>query len=282
MEGRIDRSRRLLGDSWRYLRGEPRLFALPAIAMLATTLAAIAIFVPALLLIDASPKITALLAGALAAFPLTFISTFCNVGFLAMVVAHQRGEKPSVGDGLRAARGRIGPILTWSLLAAGVGVVLDALARIPGVEAVGGVARWLGGLAWGLATFFVVPVLAVEGTGAIDSVRRSATTFRRRWGETVVGDLAIAVIFGFLAIPGVLLAIGGFITIDEGAPATGAILVAVAVVLLAPVLTAQSALTQLFTLSLYRHTTEGAVTGPYDERDLRAGFETPQRAWWRR
>ena len=63
--------------------------------------------------------------------------------------------------------------------------------HLPGVELAARLVGFLGGLAWGLATFFVVPVLAVEGLGPIAAVSRSASVFRHRWGETLSGDLTV-------------------------------------------------------------------------------------------
>ncbi len=45
------------------------------------------------------------------------------------------------------------------------------------------------GVAWTLASYFVVPVLAEEDLGPIEALRRSADLFRETWGEQVDGDL---------------------------------------------------------------------------------------------
>jgi len=47
---------------------------------------------------------------------------------------------------------------------------------------------WLVDAAWALATFFVLPALAVEDAGAVAAARRSASVIRSRWGESVVGE----------------------------------------------------------------------------------------------
>jgi hypothetical protein len=82
-----------------------------------------------------------------------------------------RGEAPTVKAGFRIAIGRLPQILAWSLFAAAVGTLLSAIEQRLG---------WVGkfvirfiGLAWAVATYFVVPVLAVEGTEPIEAIRRS-------------------------------------------------------------------------------------------------------------
>ncbi|MGZ5365402.1 MAG: DUF6159 family protein, partial [Mycobacterium sp.] len=65
---------------------------------------------------------------------------------------------------------RIGPILGWTLVAFTVGLVLRFLEnRFP---IAGRIAVWISGAAWAIATFFVVPVIAL-GTGPFRSLKRS-------------------------------------------------------------------------------------------------------------
>jgi hypothetical protein len=110
------------------------------------------------------------------ALPFTLISTFFNVGFLHMVDAHLDGREPTVRDGLRHAWSRIGAVVAWSLLATLVGVAFRALENVRGGELAGRLLSALGGLAWALGTFFVVPALTLEPIGVRDALRRSAAT----------------------------------------------------------------------------------------------------------
>src|SRR2546427_2506436 len=43
------------------------------------------------------------------------------------------------------------------------------------------------GIAWTLACYFVVPVLAFEDLTPIDALKRSSKLFRDTWGEKVIG-----------------------------------------------------------------------------------------------
>jgi hypothetical protein len=54
----------------------------------------------------------------------TFIAVFFNVALAACAVRSLRGEDTTVGEGIRAALQRIGPILGWTLVAATVGLIL--------------------------------------------------------------------------------------------------------------------------------------------------------------
>jgi hypothetical protein len=267
-EGRFDRSLRLLEVAWGYLWKRPRLLALPAIGTLCLIVAAAAIYLPFFALIpDWDAKVETALATALLSVPLTFITTTFNVAFLAMVLAYERGEEPSVGYGLRVARARMRTIIGWTLLSSGVGGALSALQRAPGGDWLANVVGFLGGVAWGLATFFVVPVLVLEDVGPVEAVRRSARAFKERWGEAIVGDVAIGFAVMFAMIPGVVAFLVGAYGVQDGSDVWAPIVLTIGIVLTAPVLVFSSAVTELFVLALYR---EGA-TGPFSADDLRDG-----------
>jgi hypothetical protein len=281
-KGRIARGSELLDAAWAFLRAHPRLTVIPGMSAAVTTVAALLLFAPVFVWADQeglTPKLALLVATIATILPFTFVSTFFNVAFLSMVLDVRAGRPPSVRRSLSHATARLGPIVAWSLLASLVGSVLSALRHVPGVEWVGQVVAGLGGLAWGLATYFVVPILALHGTGARESVRRSAGVFRRRWGEQVTGEIVIGVVFGVLMIPGAVAACAGVVAL-ESSLVTGAVLIAVAVVLLAPLFVASSALQQLFQLDLYRYAVSGEADGLFTQQELESTFK-PKRRWWK-
>ena len=58
-------------------------------------------------------------------------------------------------------------------------------------------------MAWSLVTFLAVPVIAIEGTGPLETLKRSASIFRQRWGQQITGNIAIgAAVFLFGVLPG--------------------------------------------------------------------------------
>jgi hypothetical protein len=283
--GRISKGFRTLGTSWDLLKRRPVLLVLPAISAAAVTIAAYAIFVPVLYLDhDLLPgKLAVVAAGAAVALPFTLITTFCNVGFVTMVQAHFAGEEPSVRDGLLEARRRLRTIVLWSLLATLVGGVLRSVEEIPGVGALAGkIVALVGGVAWSLATYFIVPVIVVEETGVRQGIRRSATVFRKRWGETLTGGITLGAAFGILMIPGCFLLGGGLIALETGGSAvTGMILIAIAVLWVAPMLAVSSALTEMFQLVLYREATGGALPAGFNRADVNDAFHR-RRRWFSR
>ena len=65
----------------------------------------------------------------------------------------------------------------------------------------GQIAARLVGMAWSLVTFLAVPVIAIEGTGPIETLKRSASIFSERWGQQITGNIAIG---GAVVLLGVL------------------------------------------------------------------------------
>src|SRR5207302_8799991 len=131
-----------------------------------------------------------------------FVIIFFNSALMACANIRLSGGDPTLGDGFRFAWENVERILLWSLIAATVGILLRMLAQSR-------VLRWVVGpvlqLGWSLATFFIIPVIIFEDLDVLDSFQRSADLFRRRWGEEVTSNFSFSVLFGLLAIPGVML-----------------------------------------------------------------------------
>jgi hypothetical protein len=149
------------------------------------------------------------------------VVTFANAALVGAALIRLRGGDPTLADGLRIAWSRAGVILGYSLIGATVGVILRAIQERAGI--VGQVAAGIVGIAWGLVTFLVVPVLVVEQIGPIEAIRRSGALLKRTWGEQIVGNFGVGlamlvVSLGALVVVGpiVLLAIASGDRPDRG------------------------------------------------------------------
>jgi hypothetical protein len=160
-----------------------------------------------------------------------------------------RGQpRLTLGQALLVPVRRLPAVLGWSLLAAGVGLILQGVVdRIP---LAGRVLAWFGGVVWALATIFAVPLLVLEDAGPLTAARRSGRLARERWGETLGGTVSIAF---WSAVPsgiaGALLAAG----IATHATVARAILLGVAIAIFAVVGGLTAATRELFTVALYRY-----------------------------
>ena len=121
-------------------------------------------------------------------------------------------------------------------------------------------------MAWGLATFLVVPIVALEGLGPLAALDRSASLFRQKWGEQLVGTASIGLLFALLGtLPAVALMFLGFAS-GSGTLAIALVVVGVLIAVAAGVL--GSAARAVFSVALYRYASGTGATGPFTEDDL--------------
>ena len=83
-------------------------------------------------------------------------------------------------------------------------------------------------MAWSLVTFLAVPVIAIEGTGPFETLKRSASIFRERWGQQITGNIAIGgAVFLLGVLPAAILIVGRRRWSGPRPPSLGALLVVI-------------------------------------------------------
>lgn len=200
-----------------------------------------------------------------------FVIAFFNSGLVACAMNRFNGEDASVEAGLKAAARRFPQILGWAIFAATVGMVLRAISERAGI--VGKIVIGLIGLVWTVATYFVVPVLVVEGVGPIEAVKRSAGIIRKTWGESLITNLglgALSLLCFLVALVPLAIGIGLTIVSQSAVP----VLVGVGVTLVFLVLAAlvTSTLQVILQAALYRYAATGLIPEPFDGDLLKQVF----------
>ena len=171
-----------------------------------------------------------------------------------------RGGDPTVKDGYRIAWSQILPIIGWALLSATVGLILNVLSSNSKNKGRGkSLIASLIGAAWNVLTFLVVPVLAVEGLGPIQAVKRSWELLKGTWGEQISGKLSIGLIFGLIGFGGgavlVGLGVGLSILLESFIPA---IIFGILLFLFITALSLlNSTLSSIFSAAVYEYAVEG-------------------------
>ncbi len=126
-----------------------------------------------------------------ASYLATFATIYFNVALTGAAVKSMDGKDTNLQDGLAIARERRGLIAKWALVQWAVGLLIRVLQNAGDRGGVGqlvsALVSGLVGAAWAIASFFVVPVLALEGLGPKDALKRSIAVIRERWGEGIVG-----------------------------------------------------------------------------------------------
>ncbi len=262
MAGRFACSLALARASWSVIRADKELLWLPVLSVLALVLLVGSFVAPAAALgaFDAaaargdSPTGFALVAFVFYVLAY-FVAIFFNTALVGAALIRMGGGNPTLRDGLAIAWSRAGRIFGYAVIAATVGLLLQALE-----ERVGWVGRFvikLVGIAWTLATFLVVPVLVTRDVGPIDAVKESAALLRKTWGENLIGTVGLGLAF-VAAYLVVLLAGGGLIllAINAGLRFMTIVVLLLAIVALVALSALQATMQGVYSAALYRHATE--------------------------
>jgi len=165
----------------------------------------------------------------------------------------------------------------------------------------------LGGMAWNIITFLVIPVLVVEGVGPIKAIKRSAGLLKKTWGEQIIGNAGIGLVFGLLGfavavvgialgvllmsagiaalgIAGIGLVFGllgfavavvgialGVLLMSAGIAALGIAVIAVAIIAIMVIGLLGATLRGIYSAAVYEYAIGGA-TGAFDKEVLAGAF----------
>jgi hypothetical protein len=147
----------------------------------------------------------------------TFIASFFTAGLMYATRQAFRGETPSVRGGLAAAWRHKWPLLAWAVVAAVVGVLVRAIEESSDVG--GKVVALLFGVAWGVLTYFVVPVVVFEDTSLTGMFSRSGQVVREVWGESLGAEAGVGIVTVLLVLVGLGLSAVAFLVIPTGTTA---------------------------------------------------------------
>ena len=196
---------------------------------------------------------------------------FANSALVGAALIRLRGGDPTVGDGLRIAMKHVGAILGYALVSATVGMILRWLSERG--KTLGRIASSIGGLAWNLATYLVVPVLVVEGVGPVEAIKRSANLLKKTWGEQIVGNFGIGLVFVLLTVLVILLGIPIFIwVVSTNSPALIALTALLFALIFVFVGLINSTLNGIYVAAVYRYAAEGEASGFFSEEMVRGAF----------
>ena len=263
---RMRRGWALTKKSWALLREHRALIRFPLYGAAATILMAVIVLGPGLYLIaDQKAAVGAPLA-VIGFYLLAVIGIYFSVGLAAAADMIFRGQEATVADGLAVSRSRLSQIAGWAAVSTVVAIVLSLLENQGGLA--GAIFGRLLDIGWSLITFLAVPVIALEGTGPFETLKRSASLFKSRWGQQVTGNIAIGgAVFLLGVLPAAVLIVLG-IAIWSSTGFGGALLVVIGAIGLAIALLIARALSGIFGVALYRYALDGEALGGFSAEDL--------------
>src|SRR5262249_34348253 len=131
------------------------------------------------------------------------------------------------------------------------------------------------GLTWAVATYFVVPILAAEGTGPITAISRSVSLLKKSWGEGLTGNFVISVASWAVGLAVIAFAVTGIMAAVMLQSIVLGIVVGTAIVFcLVLLVIVSSALRQIFLAGLYRYASTGEVPSGFSEATLQGALRS--------
>jgi len=270
---KIKRGWALTKKSWTLLNENRSLIRFPVYGAVATTLLAIVFLGPGLLLLDDNKGGAGIALIVIGIYVLSVVGFYFSVGLAAAADMIFRGQaNVTVSDGLAVARSRFSQICGWAAISTLISVIMGALENQGGIA--GDIAARLVGMAWSLVTFLAVPVIAIEGTGPVATLKRSASMFRQRWGQQITGNIAIGgAVFLIGVLPAAILIVAG-VALWSSSSFLGALLVVTGVLALAVAMLISRALSGIFGVALYRYALDGEAVGGFTPEELESAVKT--------
>lgn len=264
------------GASWRIVRTEPSLAVFPLLSVAFALAYILAVVLPlgvlgAVVLGDGDASLIGIILLIVFMLGASIGATFFGVAAAHNASEVMDGRDPTLGGGIAMARRRFGVIVQWALVNATVGILLQIIGEKAGPIA-GALIQALGGAAWGIASFFAIPILALEGLGPFATLKQSASIVRQKWGESLVGGAAIGIVTFLIALAGIGLIVLGVLTGSNGVWGLGGPLVGLGVLVVVVAMVVGQIIGAVFRVVVYRYATSGAIAPGFDEAELQQVF----------
>ncbi len=267
--GRLQRTWQLGKVSWHVLRSDKTLAVFPVLAA-AVAVAVVVVFgaLIALLGIDDTATGSALAPIGWILIVAMYVALAIGVTFFQVALAaganeRLEGRDATVGGSMGRAGRHLPAVVGWGLLQGVVSAILSAL-EDRGI--LGDLVAAIAGTAWRIATFLALPVIAIEGTGPIASLKRSSSLLKTTWGENLFGQAGFGLLGLIASLPGIALIVLGVAVVWPFAVLGVLWIVVVSVVV--------SAMTVIYKTALYRYATGAGVPAGFAQSDLADAFAT--------
>lgn len=277
--GRIKKGWALTKKAWGVVRENPGLVRLPIIGGVFAFIAMVVFGGPGVAIIALSDESNAgYVAGgiliAIGGYLSSYFVIYYNVALAAAADLAFRGQPADNKAGVAIARQRRKVIAQWAAVAVIVSAIFNLIRDRGGIA--GQIAAGLGAAIWALITFLIAPVLAFEGLGPLDAIKRSSSMFKEKWGQQITGNIAIGAITGIAMVLAILVAVvGGFALASGSTPAviagSGLLLLGIVGFIAAAIVS--GAVRGVFGVALYRYIVDGTPSGPFTVEELESSVK---------
>lgn len=202
---------------------------------------------------------------------------FFNTALVGAAMIRLDGGDPTVGDGISIAWSKLPTVMGYAVIAATVGMILKAIEERVGF--IGSLIIGLIGVSWTMATYLTVPVLVSKDVSAVDAVKESASVFKDTWGEQVVANAGMGIVFFLIAV--VMMVTFVPITIML-ASVNEALVIPMVISIFGGMVflgLLSSTLQGIYSAALYRYATTGDPGHGFDTDLMQNAFRDKKRRW---
>ena len=269
----VSRSFTLIKESWRVISLDKEILLFPVLSGIALLIILLSFVVPVLIFGNSENDVPVfsgglLLVGLFLFYLLCyFVVIYFNTALITCARIRLTGGNPAFMDGIRNANAHLVPIFIWAMISATVGLALHLIQERAGF--IGQIVIGLIGAAWSLITYFVIPVMIFEEKGTFQAIKQSASLFRKTWGETLVGQVSIGIVFVILAIAGIVPVV---LALISGSSTLFLLVLAVFIIYLAILMVIGSSLQAVFNTALYLYATTGNIPEAYSKELVENAF----------
>jgi uncharacterized membrane protein YeaQ/YmgE (transglycosylase-associated protein family) len=202
-----------------------------------------------------------------------FFATFFTVAFYSEILYALNGHDVEISRGLLFAGTKIPSILIWSLFAGLIGYLIRTLEEKVGLF--GKIIFGIIGIAWSVASIFVIPFIITETSiNPFHLLRQSADALKKTWGESLIGYVGIQ-LGGIVVFISSLVMLGGAGFIAIKLQSASFMIMAIALwftgIIAFSYLAAVS--NHIYRCALYLFAVEGKVPAPFDRAAMQSAWK---------
>lgn len=206
-------------------------------------------------------------------FAVMFLATFFTVAFYHEILQALNGQDVEIIRGLTFAGKKIPSILIWSLFAGLIGYMIRMLEEKVGLF--GKIVFGIIGIAWSVASIFVIPFIITEtSANPFHLLRQSADTLKKTWGEALIGYVGIQ-LGGFVIFISSLVMLAGAVLIAIQLQSVSFMIMVFALwltgILAFSYLTAVA--NHIYRCALYIFAAEGKIPAPFDQAAMQSAWK---------
>lgn len=199
--GRFRASKLLFTETFRFFWADREMLWVPFIALIAQFfilgVAVVAVCIPAGMFAEGAENVPLTVPEYAALLVLYVVSAFV-LAFSQAVITHVvytriHGGDATLGDGMKVATSHAAALFVWACITSTVGILLRAIAERS--QLLVKILVAVMGAMWSVLTYFVVPAIVIDKKSAFGAISHSGSVFKRTWGETLIANISLGLVF---------------------------------------------------------------------------------------